>query len=73
MPNFERLAVCPFYEREAAQSVTCEGAYDGNIYTAVKFGNARDKKVWFKKFCAGFKYETCPYARMILSERYSEL
>lgn len=71
MPCYNKLAVCPFYEREAAQSVTCEGV-GGEMRTSVRFNTAAGKRLWFDKYCSGFKYKSCPYARTVLSEKYGE-
>lgn len=71
MPNFERLAICPFYEREAAMSVTCEGM-ECRVHTAVKFESCEDKRKWFARYCATYAYGRCPYAEMITEGKYGE-
>ena len=72
MPCYKKLAVCPFYEREAVQSVTCEGAGRIKMHTLVKFETVHGKKFWFDSYCSGFKYKSCPYAKMIVGAKYNE-
>ena len=77
MPNYENIAICPFYEREGMFSITCEGlgiedectpVNPARIHTAVKFDDSRDKKEWFSQYCASYDYMHCPYAALIMGK-----
>lgn len=71
MPIYDKLAICPYYERESAMSVTCEGM-TRQVHSAVKFDSGEEKREWFARYCGTYKYGDCPYARMIADGKYRE-
>lgn len=55
-------AICPFYVKEAKQSITCEGLIDGADNMA-RFASADEKRVFQRERCERFDYEKrCPLA-----------
>ncbi len=54
-------AICPFYQREAGLSVTCEGA-EGCSNLMIRFASKEEKRRWQIRFCETFSYLRCPFA-----------
>jgi len=69
VPNPDKVAVCPFYERESTRSITCEGMTD-TTQCSIKFPDEGGKRRWFDKYCGGFEYTKCPYARYLENVKY---
>ena len=73
MSNFTGGAntVCPFYEMENQNSISCEGVFIPSVIT-MKFKSGKDKKQWQEKYCFLFEYNKCPIARGLI-EKYEAI
>ena len=60
--------ICPFYIREAACSITCEGA-GAAVVLMMRFPSKDEKPLWQSQYCCTFGYPRCPVAKMLL-EKY---
>lgn len=65
MPNCRNLAKCPYFLAENQKSITCEDVIR-RFYTEDK------KNAHADKFCNGFTWSECPYAKD-LNALYREL
>ena len=66
MPNYTGGAdtVCPFYLREEAKSISCEGFGLASVMT-MKFKKTEEKRAWQNQYCFLFSYGRCPIAAAI--------
>ncbi len=60
--------ICPYYKRETAQSVRCEGMSDGNLLH-INFCSKENKKDHKKSYCCSHRYTNCPLARIHRSNK----
>lgn len=54
MPNSNHYVICPYFENEKKESISCEDTFR-------TFNNRKKKEGWMKRFCDD-EWEECPYA-----------
>ena len=66
MPNYTGgVSVCPFYQREANLSITCEG-FSPEQEISMKFSSSKEKLKWQREYCLRFYYPRCLIAATVL-------
>lgn len=70
MPHYV-IAMCPFYIRESAMSITCEGFLTDNSYNTTKFSSEKDKIEYQRVCCWREEWCKCKLAK-ILNKKYEE-
>lgn len=73
MNGFSRSSVraqCPFFEKEARLSITCEGLLY-KTQEAVRFKTEDDRIAITEIFCKSNEWELCPRAKMLI-QKYKE-
>lgn len=61
-------ARCPYFEKEAKYTVTCEGLYEGHSFV-MKFETEEEKDDFMQVQCHCFPNK-CPLAELITNEYY---
>lgn len=61
---------CPFFRRQTADSIVCEGMV--GQHAEQLFDKKEAKDCWRRKYCGSFGYKRCPYYRGVLREVYDE-
>jgi hypothetical protein len=61
---------CPFYIKDDAIKITCEGFVQGSFLT-MRFPNKEEKLKQRKIFCEK-GYKCCEIYRMLISDKYQE-
>ena len=61
-------ARCPFYRKDTATTVSCEGITDRGTLL-LRFPNAKDCSIQFDTFCGGF-YWRCELDEAIMKAKY---
>ena len=55
MPNFDRIAICPYYIADKRKSISCEDVFR-------TFPDVKHKNHWMDQYCCVWDYRLCPYA-----------
>lgn len=63
-------ARCPFYRRDTASTVTCEGPVEEST-VQIRFGRVCDCDIQVSGYCCG-AYQYCPIYRAVMEDRYDE-
>lgn len=64
--NESAYAKCPFYHKEAAQKVFCEGVVDKSSLT-LNFADAQGCQDYRFQYCND-KYKDCPVNKMLMTK-----
>lgn len=66
-------AICPFYQKEAKLSITCEGLSDRTV-CMTRFESVEDKAQFQAMNCEMYNYEhCCPLAAALMSKYQEEV
>jgi hypothetical protein len=56
--------ICPYYEREAKLSISCQGVIDES-QNMTKFESTEAKKKWQENVCFTYQYDKCPIVKIL--------
>lgn len=61
--NGGATTICPYYEKEAALSITCTGAIENSLQMN-RFNSKDAKERWQALVCSTYSYNRCPIAKL---------
>jgi len=61
---------CPFFERDAALSISCEGIIPGTLHTT-RFNTMAEKRKYQIEHCEKHRHMNCSLARALM-KKYEE-
>lgn len=65
-------AICPFFEKESAKSICCEGLVKDTL-CLMRFRTELEKQIYQESHCDTYDYAAvCPMAAAIMRQKYSE-
>lgn len=59
---------CPFFRRQNADSITCEGAV--GVSAVQVFGRKEAKDKWRREYCGDFGFKLCPHYKGLMNTKY---